>query len=143
MTTQTLRGLAHQGPMHWRGDRTGATFVGDPLRVRHELAFEAFNVAFDSLLGRDEGELSDADMQAFTDFVLQIQPPPNPIRSLDNQLTAAQANGRSAVPRPRRHRRHGRALRRLSHAGRGAGAVRHRSARRRSTTSRRSSRCRS
>src|SRR4029077_18374419 len=30
MTTQTLRGLAHQGPMHWRGDRTGAMFLTDP-----------------------------------------------------------------------------------------------------------------
>ena len=95
MTTQTLRGLAHQGPMHWRGDRTGATFLGDPLFFDATLAFEAFNVAFASLLGRDEGPLTAADMRAFTDFVLQIQPGPNPVRSLDNQLTAAQARGRS------------------------------------------------
>jgi hypothetical protein len=94
MTTQTLRGLAHQGPMHWRGDRTGATFLGDPLFFDATLAFEAFNVAFATLLGRDEGALSAADMQAFTDFVLQIQPGPNAVRSLDNQLTAAQARGR-------------------------------------------------
>jgi hypothetical protein len=33
-------------------------------------------------------------MQAFTDFVLQITYPPNPIRSLDNSLTAAQQAGR-------------------------------------------------
>jgi DNA-binding beta-propeller fold protein YncE len=95
MTTQTLRGLANQGPMHWRGDRTGSTFIGDPLAYDTELAFEAFNVAFDSLLGRDEGKISDADMKSFTDFALQIMPPPNPIRSLDNQLTAAQASGRT------------------------------------------------
>jgi len=95
MTTQTLRGLVQQGPMHWRGDRTGATFLGDPLAHDTELAFEAFNVAFDSLLGRDEGQLTDADMKAFTDFALQIMPPPNPIRSLDNQLNASQANGRT------------------------------------------------
>src|SRR4029079_7226541 len=25
MTTQSLRGLANHGPMHWRGDRTGGT----------------------------------------------------------------------------------------------------------------------
>jgi len=81
--------------MHWRGDRTGGTFLGDPLCHDTELAFEAFNVAFDSLLGRDEGELSDADMKAFTDFVLQIMPPPNPVRSLDNQLTDSQNRGRS------------------------------------------------
>ena len=95
MTTQTLRGLVNQGPMHWRGDRTGATFIGDPLALDSTLAFEAFNVAFDSLLGRDEGQISDADMQSFTAFALQIMPPPNPVRSLDNQLTDAQARGRS------------------------------------------------
>ncbi len=25
MTTQSLRGMANHGPMHWRGDRTGGT----------------------------------------------------------------------------------------------------------------------
>jgi hypothetical protein len=25
MTTQSLRGMANAGPMHWRGDRTGAS----------------------------------------------------------------------------------------------------------------------
>jgi len=58
------------------------------------LAFIKFNVAFDSLLGRDEGELDAADIEAFADFVLQIQPPPNPVRRLDNVLTAEQAAGR-------------------------------------------------
>ncbi|HSP99106.1 MAG TPA: hypothetical protein VL049_17930 [Candidatus Dormibacteraeota bacterium] len=95
MTTQTLRGLAHQGPMHWRGDRTGAMAIGDDLAYETELAFEAFNVAFESLLGRDEGELSADDMKAFTEFALEIQPPPNPVRSLDNQLTDAQTRGRT------------------------------------------------
>jgi len=95
MTTQTLRGMVNQGPMHWRGDRTGAMFLGDKNAYDTQLAFKAFNVAFDSLLGRDEGKLSDADMQAFTDFALQIEPPPNPVRSLDNQLTLAQQNGRT------------------------------------------------
>jgi hypothetical protein len=33
-------------------------------------------------------------MQAFTDFVLQITYPPNPIRNLDNSLNAAQQAGR-------------------------------------------------
>jgi DNA-binding beta-propeller fold protein YncE len=93
MTTQTLRGLVHQGPMHWRGDRTGAMAISDPAAFDARLAFDAFNVAFDSLLGRDEGPLSDADMQAFTDFAMQIVPPPNPVRGLDNQLTTAQSNG--------------------------------------------------
>ncbi|MBX3026852.1 hypothetical protein KF840_18240 [bacterium] len=95
MTTQTLRGMKHQGPMHWRGDRTGAMFVTDPLAYDSTLAFEAFNVAFESLLGRDEGELSADDMAAFTEFALEIEPPPNPVRGLDNQLTAAQSRGRA------------------------------------------------
>jgi hypothetical protein len=94
MATQTLRGLANQGPMHWRGDRTGAEFFNDQKAHDTTLAFKAFNVAFDSLLGRDEGEISDADMTAFADFVLRILPPPNPVRALDNVLTASQAQGR-------------------------------------------------
>jgi len=94
MATQTLRGLVHQGPMHWRGDRTGATRNDDELAYDASLAFKAFNVAFESLLGRDEGELSEADMQSFTDFALRIMPPPNPVRALDNSLTEAQALGR-------------------------------------------------
>jgi DNA-binding beta-propeller fold protein YncE len=94
MTTQTLRGMAHDGPMHWRGDRNGGMFPGDPRAEDEHLAFEAFNVAFDSLLGRDEGPIPAADMQAFTDFILTVTLPPNPNRSLDNQLTTAQANGR-------------------------------------------------
>ena len=32
MTTQSLRGMANDGPMHWRGDRTGGNDPGgDPL----------------------------------------------------------------------------------------------------------------
>ncbi|MEO8606154.1 MAG: hypothetical protein ABI629_26520, partial [bacterium] len=93
MTTQTLRGMAHGGPMHWRGDRTGGTFVGDPRATDEHLAFEAFNVAFPGLIGRDEGEIDTTDMQAFTEFILQVTLPPNPIRALDNTLTSAQANG--------------------------------------------------
>ncbi len=83
MTTQTLRGLDNHGPMHWRGDRTGAA---DP-EVRDafdEVAgFRAFNGAFESLLGRAE-PLADAEMQAFAEFAMTIFPPPNPIRALDN-----------------------------------------------------------
>jgi DNA-binding beta-propeller fold protein YncE/mono/diheme cytochrome c family protein len=94
MTTQTLRGLVDQGPMHWRGDRTGDT-DGFGNSSDTTLAFEAFNVAFDSLLGRDEGPLSDDQMAAFTAFALQIMPPPNPVRSLDNQLATSQANGQT------------------------------------------------
>jgi len=90
MATQSLRGLAHHGPLHWRGDRTGGP-GGDPLDVA--AGFREFNRAFVSLLGRS-APLSDADMQAFADFVLQITYPPNPIRSLDGSLTPSQERGR-------------------------------------------------
>jgi mono/diheme cytochrome c family protein len=90
MTTQTLRGMANHGPMHWRGDRTG----GGAQALDEQLAFEAFNVAFDGLLGRDDGEIPAADMTAFGAFILEVVLPPNPIRSLDNSLTVDQAAGR-------------------------------------------------
>jgi len=92
MTTQTLRGMATHGPMHWRGDRSGG-FVQPSLALDEQLAFEAFNVAFDGLLGRDEGPLADAEMTAFAKFILEVQLPPNPVRNLDNSLTASQAAG--------------------------------------------------
>ncbi len=76
MTTQSLRGLRNMGPQHWRGDRQGDEIM----------AFNAFNVAFPGLVGRDEGEFSATDMQMFTDFALQIIYPPNPNRELDNSL---------------------------------------------------------
>ena len=76
MSTQSLRGLENMGPQHWRGDRQGDAAA----------AFEAFNVAFPGLIGRDEGPISSADMTAFREFALQIRYPPNPGRSLDNQL---------------------------------------------------------
>jgi DNA-binding beta-propeller fold protein YncE len=83
MTTQSLRGLVNMGPQHWRGDRQGD--AND--------AFNAFNVAFPGLIGRDEGEFSAADMQKFTDFVLEITYPPNPIRNLDNSRRLLEAQG--------------------------------------------------
>ena len=91
MTTQTLRGLAGNGPMHWRGDRTGASADAD--ETLEEQVFEDFNVAFVGLLGREE-QLSEDQMDAFAKFALQIVSPPNPIRNLDNSLTEAQARGR-------------------------------------------------
>lgn len=94
MTTQTLRGMADHGPMHWRGDRTGGHVPGgDPLDEK--AAFEEFNVAFGGLLGRDEGLIPHEEMSAFADFILQVLLPPNPIRSLDNQDTPDQAAARS------------------------------------------------
>jgi hypothetical protein len=99
MTTQSLRGMANHGPMHWRGDRTGGNDVAasaqpDTGTFDEQAAFKKFNVAFPGLLGR-AAELSDADMQAFTDFILQVTYPPNPVRNLDNSLTTFQAQGRA------------------------------------------------
>lgn len=84
MTTQTLRGMAGAGPMHWRGDKFGATDSD---------AFVEFNPAFDALLGGTQ--LSAADMAAFAEFALTIAYPPNPLRALDDSLDAVQADGQS------------------------------------------------
>ncbi|MEO0972712.1 MAG: hypothetical protein AAFX85_06415, partial [Pseudomonadota bacterium] len=94
MTTQSLRGMANNGPMHWRGDRTGGNdpASGDPLDAN--AAFLAFNGAFEDLLGRT-APLTDEQMQAFADFALQLAYPPNPLRSLDNFLDPAQSFGRT------------------------------------------------
>jgi hypothetical protein len=98
MTTQSLRGMANHGPMHWRGDRTGGNDVllsAQPdLGVFDErAAFKKFNVAFPGLLGR-AAQLSNAEMEDFTSFVLQVMYPPNPIRNLDNSLTPNQQAAR-------------------------------------------------
>ncbi len=84
MTTQTLRGMADMGPMHWRGDRTE---LGDELNEL--LDFKKFNVAFEGLLAREAGEIPDADMTAYGEFALTLTPPPNPHRQLDNDLCTA------------------------------------------------------
>lgn len=95
MTTQTLRGIADSGPMHWRGDRTGTNpaIVNGKLETQAAAAFKEFNKAFVGLVG-NETELSAEDLQLFTDYALSIQQTPNPIRNLDNSLTTAQANGK-------------------------------------------------
>ncbi|PWT85329.1 MAG: hypothetical protein C5B56_14210 [Proteobacteria bacterium] len=96
MATQSLRGMDNMGPMHWRGDRTGG--YAEPNAQPNSgafnevLAFKAFNVAFPDLLGR-ASQIPDADMQAFTDFILDVMYPPNPIRNLDNSLTPLQQEG--------------------------------------------------
>jgi YVTN family beta-propeller protein len=93
MTTQSLRGLANHGSMHWRGDRTGGNDPGGSP-FDEDAAFKKFNVAFPGLLGA-EAQLPAADMQAFTDFILTVTYPPNPIRGLDSDLTNQQQNGRN------------------------------------------------
>ncbi len=116
MTTQTLRGMVNDGPMHWRGDRTAGNDPGGSALDSHG-AFEKFNVAFVGLTGMPghcsttlaqacddltpcpAGQscvgLAAADMDAFTDFILQVTPPPNPIRALDDSLTPDQQAGRN------------------------------------------------
>lgn len=87
MTTQSLRGLAGNGPMHWRGDRTGQS--ADFGETLEEQAFEDFNVAFEGLVGRDS-QLSEAEMDVFAKFALELTYPPNPIANLDNSYTSRQ-----------------------------------------------------
>jgi hypothetical protein len=99
MATQSLRGLANHGAMHWRGDRRGGlqstTHVQpDTGAYDEQAAFKAFNVAFPGLNGRS-AQLPAADMQKFTDFTLALSYPPNPIRRLDDQLTAPQIRARN------------------------------------------------
>jgi DNA-binding beta-propeller fold protein YncE len=99
MTTQSLRGMDNHGPMHWRGDRTGGNTVSFQLQpdtgtFSEDLAFKAFNPAFEGLIGRSE-LLEEDEMQAFTDFILQVMYPPNPIRGLDNSLSASAATGQA------------------------------------------------
>jgi len=93
MTTQSLRGLAGQGPMHWRGDRTGGNDPGVSA-LDEDAAFKKFNPAFVNLLGRS-AQLLPQNLQAFTDFVLALEYPPNPVRALSNAGTTQQAGGES------------------------------------------------
>jgi hypothetical protein len=93
MTTQSLRGMANHGPMHWRGDRTGgneaASVQPDSGTFNEDAAFKKFNPAFEGLIGRN-AQLTPTEMQQFTDFILQVTYPPNPIRNLDNSQTTRQ-----------------------------------------------------
>lgn len=91
-TTQTLRGLRYSGAMHWRGDRSTGQFGTDPFDAN--VSFLNFAGAFQSLVGSPDTP-SQVQMQTFADFQLQVLPPPNPVRSLDNSLTASQHNGQA------------------------------------------------
>lgn len=91
-TTQTLRGIKNSGAMHWRGDRSTGIFGIDPFSSN--VSFNNFVEAFQSLIGSPNQPL-EAEMQTFTNFALQITPPPNPVRNLDNSLTASQQAGQA------------------------------------------------
>lgn len=100
MTTQTLRGMATHGALHWRGDRVDGFFGTDNCNeptgaaCSEEFSFNNFLPAFEGLVGM-EGTISVAQMQQFTDFALEIMLPPNPVRNLDNSLTSNQSTGRT------------------------------------------------
>jgi len=80
MTTQTLRGLAGVGVLHWRGDRAN---------------FQAFNPAFDKLMGG--AQLSTTDMNDYAAFVTTMRHPPNPNELLDRSLRTAPAGNNEAA----------------------------------------------
>ena len=98
MSTQSLRGMANHGPMHWRGDKTGGNDeengFPDGGAFNEALGFTKFNSAFVTLLGRTE-QIPEADMEKFTDFILQVTYPPNPVRALDNSFVPV--SGRSPI----------------------------------------------
>ncbi|HLH18768.1 MAG TPA: hypothetical protein VKX45_16235 [Bryobacteraceae bacterium] len=91
-TTQTLRGLRYSGAMHWRGDRSTGVFGTSAFDSN--LSFLNFQAAFQTLLGSPDVPTPD-EMQRFANFQLQVLPPPNPIRNLDNSLTPSQQSGKS------------------------------------------------
>jgi YVTN family beta-propeller protein len=67
MTTQSLRGIIGNEPLHWRGDRS---------------KLDDFSPAFMSLLGGPR-ELTADEISAFTAFVQTLTYPPNPLENLD------------------------------------------------------------
>jgi mono/diheme cytochrome c family protein len=80
MTTQTLRGLQGVGVLHWRGDRND---------------FQAFNPAFDKLMGG--APLSTADMNDYAAFAMATRMPPNPNQQLNRVLRTTPANNNEAA----------------------------------------------
>ena len=88
--TQTMRGMRFSGAMHWRGDR--ATGPAGTSAFDANISFLNFAGAFQDLIGSLDRP-SMAEMQEFADFQLQVLPPPNPVRELDNSLTAPQRRG--------------------------------------------------
>ena len=101
MATQTLRGMSTHGHLHWRGDRaTGYFGTDEEQSLDEKLSLKNFIVAVEGLLGRnvrlegvdsltksDEVLRLEADMEAFANFMLAVQLPPNPVKPLDNAHT--------------------------------------------------------
>ena len=108
MSTQTMRGMQNHGHMHWRGDRSVGYFGNDTEQTLDEkTSFKNFIVAFEGLLGLDielpasveatnkspEVIKLEQDIDQFSDFMLRVALPPNPIRGLDNSLSASAQAG--------------------------------------------------
>jgi len=70
MTTQSLRGIISNEPLHWRGDRA---------------SLANFNPAFQSLLGGPR-QLTTDEINAFTTFVRTLTYPPNPNENPDRTM---------------------------------------------------------
>jgi len=79
MVTQTLRGIGGTGVLHWRGDRND---------------FQAFNAAFDVLMGGSQ--LPTADMNDYAAFANATRYPPNPNQLLDRGLRTTPAGNNEA-----------------------------------------------
>ena len=103
MTTQTLRGLATHGA-HALARRPRERLLRHrPLqrpsratRLQRGLVVPELHRRVRGA-GRDsDGADLTADMQQFSDFSLQVVEPPNPVRALDNTLTAPRRSERSA-----------------------------------------------
>ena len=100
MATQTMRGMANNGSMHWRGDRTGGNDPGGDV-FDEFVAFTKFIVAFEGLQGNDPATpFRGDDMVAFANFMLDVVLPPNPVRPLNNALTPSQQAGRDFYIKP-------------------------------------------
>ncbi|CAA0082329.1 Uncharacterised protein [BD1-7 clade bacterium] len=117
MFTQTLRGMSTHGHMHWRGDRSVGYFGTDTAQTLDEkTSFKNFIVAFEGLLGLDidlpnsvnSGSKSadvitlEQQVDDLADFMLHTQMPPNPIRQLDNSLSASASTGKAFFTGSRR-----------------------------------------
>jgi hypothetical protein len=99
MNTQTLRGLANHGALHWRGDRT-RRFQDRPGVQPNFGSFDednSFNEFADAVVGLNgnDAPLAPEVFQDFTNFSLQLTLPPNPIRNLDDSLTPGQGAARA------------------------------------------------
>ena len=104
MTTQSLRGMANHGPMHWRGDRTGGNDPGGSA-LDEDAAFKQVQRRVRRACSAATAPLADGRDAG----VHRLHPagrryPPNPIRNLDNSLDRRPGR-RAATSTSAAHRR--------------------------------------